>query len=51
MDSDGEDTLLGERVEVDPKIVHKKMESVYANFTLVPPSSALEVELFHLQLR
>lgn len=49
--SDGEDLLLGSRVEVDIEIAWKKMECAYADFTLVPPIFLLEEEMLQLQLR
>lgn len=48
--SDSEDPLLGVRVEIKLETVRKKMGSAYADFTLVPPSTALEVDLLHRQL-
>ncbi|KAH0636272.1 hypothetical protein KY289_036187 [Solanum tuberosum] len=48
--SDDEDPLSGGRVEIDLETVRKKMGSAYADFTPVPPSTALEVELHYRQL-
>lgn len=49
--SDSEDPLSGELVEIDLETVWKKMGSVYADFTPVPPNTTLKVELFRRQLR
>ena len=43
VDSDENDPLSGARVEVDLETVWKKMGSVYADFTSVPPNTTLEV--------
>uniref|UniRef100_M1DYZ1 Putative plant transposon protein domain-containing protein n=1 Tax=Solanum tuberosum TaxID=4113 RepID=M1DYZ1_SOLTU len=51
MDLDDEDLLSGAWVEVDIETVQKKMGSAYADFTPVPPSTDLEVELLRRQLR
>uniref|UniRef100_M1DMY5 Putative plant transposon protein domain-containing protein n=1 Tax=Solanum tuberosum TaxID=4113 RepID=M1DMY5_SOLTU len=45
VDSDDEDPILGARVEEDLEAVRKKMGSAYADFTSVPPNTALEVEM------
>ena len=50
VDSDGEDPVLGERVEIDLEAVWKKKGSMYAYFTMVRPSTTLEVELLHREL-
>lgn len=46
--SNSEDPLSGAQVEVDLKTVWMKMGSTYADFTLVPSSIALKVELLPL---
>ncbi|KAH0722441.1 hypothetical protein KY290_005095 [Solanum tuberosum] len=49
-DSDDEDPLSSARVEEDLEAVQKRMGSAYANFTPVPPSTAVEVEMLCCQL-
>uniref|UniRef100_M1DDQ5 Uncharacterized protein n=1 Tax=Solanum tuberosum TaxID=4113 RepID=M1DDQ5_SOLTU len=51
VNSDDEDPFSGARDEVDLETIWKKMGSAYANLTSVPPSTALEVEMLHRQLR
>uniref|UniRef100_M1DAE6 Putative plant transposon protein domain-containing protein n=1 Tax=Solanum tuberosum TaxID=4113 RepID=M1DAE6_SOLTU len=50
MDSNDEDPLSGARVEEDIEVVLKKMGNAYADFTLVPPSTAPEVKMLRRQL-
>uniref|UniRef100_M1DUV9 Uncharacterized protein n=1 Tax=Solanum tuberosum TaxID=4113 RepID=M1DUV9_SOLTU len=50
VDSDDEDPLSGARVEEDMEAVRKRMGSAYADFTLVPPSTTLKVEMLRRQL-
>uniref|UniRef100_M1DM57 Putative plant transposon protein domain-containing protein n=1 Tax=Solanum tuberosum TaxID=4113 RepID=M1DM57_SOLTU len=50
VDSDNEDPLSGAWVEEDLKAIRKKMGSSGADFTPVPPNTALEVEMLHCQL-
>uniref|UniRef100_M1DMC5 Uncharacterized protein n=1 Tax=Solanum tuberosum TaxID=4113 RepID=M1DMC5_SOLTU len=47
VDLEEKDLLSGAQVEEDLKPVRKRMGSDYANFTPVPPSTALEVEMLH----
>uniref|UniRef100_M1DXF8 Uncharacterized protein n=1 Tax=Solanum tuberosum TaxID=4113 RepID=M1DXF8_SOLTU len=51
VDLDDEDPLSGARVEEDLEAVWERMGSAYTEFTLVPPSIALEVEMLRCQLR
>uniref|UniRef100_M1DK41 Putative plant transposon protein domain-containing protein n=1 Tax=Solanum tuberosum TaxID=4113 RepID=M1DK41_SOLTU len=51
MDSNDEDPLSGARIKEDLQAVRKRMGNAYAGFNLVPPSTALEVEMLRRQLR
>uniref|UniRef100_M1DRK8 Uncharacterized protein n=1 Tax=Solanum tuberosum TaxID=4113 RepID=M1DRK8_SOLTU len=48
---DDDDPFSGARVEEDLEAVRKRMWSAYADFTPVPPSTTLEVEMLRCQLR
>lgn len=50
VDFDSEDPLSGAQVEEDLQDVPKKMGSAYADFTSVPPSTALEDKMLRCQL-
>uniref|UniRef100_M1DZ99 Uncharacterized protein n=1 Tax=Solanum tuberosum TaxID=4113 RepID=M1DZ99_SOLTU len=50
VDWDDEDPLSGARVEEDLEAVRKRMGIVYADFIMVPPNTALEVEMLRRQL-
>uniref|UniRef100_M1DFZ5 Uncharacterized protein n=1 Tax=Solanum tuberosum TaxID=4113 RepID=M1DFZ5_SOLTU len=51
VDLDDETPLSCARVEEDLAVVRKRLESTFANLTPVPPSTALEVEMLHRELR
>ena len=46
----GDDSLLSAPVEIYFEIVKKKIKSVYADFTPIPPRTALEIEFPNHQL-
>uniref|UniRef100_M1DIY9 Uncharacterized protein n=1 Tax=Solanum tuberosum TaxID=4113 RepID=M1DIY9_SOLTU len=51
VDSDDKAPLLGARVEEDLAAVWKRLGSTFADFTPVPPSTSLEVEMLRRELR
>uniref|UniRef100_M1DRX3 Uncharacterized protein n=1 Tax=Solanum tuberosum TaxID=4113 RepID=M1DRX3_SOLTU len=51
VDSNDEDPQEGARAEEDLEAIRKRMVSAYANFTPVPLTTTLEVEIFRRQLR
>uniref|UniRef100_M1DE26 Putative plant transposon protein domain-containing protein n=1 Tax=Solanum tuberosum TaxID=4113 RepID=M1DE26_SOLTU len=51
VDSDDEDPLSGAWVEEDLEAVRERIRSAYTEFTPIPPSTALEVEMLRRQLR